>query len=36
MDISKEDFNDVYTIIFESVGEDVKRDIHRVFGGKTI
>ena len=34
MDISKEDFNGVYAIIFENVGEDVTRDIHRVFGGQ--
>lgn len=34
MDISKEDFNGVYSTIFESVAEDVTRDIHRVFGGQ--
>ena len=28
MDIRKEDFNGVYATIFESVGEDVTRNIH--------
>lgn len=36
MDIRKEDFNGVYAIIFESVGEDVVRDIHSRFGGQQL
>ncbi|MDY3358955.1 Mor transcription activator family protein [Clostridium tertium] len=34
MDINKEDFNGVYATIFECVGEEVTRNIHRVFGGQ--
>ena len=34
MDMSKEDFNGVYATIFESVGEDIAREIHSNFGGQ--
>lgn len=34
MDMRKEDFNGVYSTIFESVGEEVARDIHSKFGGQ--
>ena len=34
MDAKKEDFNGVYATIFEHIGEEVTRDIHRVFGGQ--
>lgn len=34
MDIRKEDFNGVYANIFESMGENVARDIHKKFGGQ--
>lgn len=32
MDISKGDFNGVYATIFESVGEDVTRNILQSYG----
>lgn len=34
MNMSKEDFNGVYSTIFESVGERVVRDIHSKLGGQ--
>ena len=36
MDMSKEDFNGVYATIFESVGEDIAREIHSNCIGDTI
>lgn len=34
MDMKIEDFNGVYAIIFEHIGEKVTREIHSVFGGQ--
>lgn len=34
MNIRKEDFNGVYANIFESIGQDVARDMHSKFGGQ--
>lgn len=34
MNITKEDFNGVYSIIFESMGEAVTREIHNNFKGQ--
>ncbi|EEH99700.1 MULTISPECIES: Mor transcription activator family protein [Clostridium] len=34
MNITKEDFNGVYSIIFESIGEEVTREIHSNFKGQ--
>lgn len=36
MNMSKEDFNGVYSTIFESVGERVVRDIHSKLGGQQL
>lgn len=34
MDIKKEYFNGVYSIIFEHMGEEVVREIHSIFMGQ--
>lgn len=34
MDIKREDFNGVYAIIFEHIGEKVTKEIHSIFGGQ--
>lgn len=34
MNTTKEDFNGVYSIIFESIGEEVTREIHSNFKGQ--
>lgn len=36
MNITKEDFNGVYSIIFENIGEEVTREIHNNFKGQQL